>query len=86
MAVTAPDWLTRRGGTMREGPVGPGWFVLFDGGPQYELKPIPTAGKHSCQVMQTINGRYLESSGGTYPSAEDAVRGGLEDLRKALGW
>ena len=86
MAVTAPDWLTRRGGTVREGPNRRTWFVLFDGGPQYELKPIPAAGKHSCQVMQTINGRYLEGSGSIYPSVEDAVRGGLEDLRKALGW
>jgi hypothetical protein len=85
MTLTAPDWLTRRGASLRAGPDGSSWFVLFDGGPQYQLKPIPEAGQHGCQVIQTINGRHLE--GGTpYPSQEDALRGGLEDLRKALGW
>jgi hypothetical protein len=85
MPVEPPDWLTRHGGTLRATFDGRSWTVLFDGRPQYLLRPIPAAGKYSCEVMQTVNGRRLES-GSTYPTAEDALRGGLEDLRKALGW
>jgi hypothetical protein len=85
MAVSTPEWLTKHDGSLRAGPDGVSWVVVFDQQPQYVLKPVPAAGQYSCQVMQSINGRYLES-GGTYPSAEEAVKGGLEDLRKALGW
>jgi hypothetical protein len=83
MALTTPEWLTRHGGELRVNHAA--WIVYFDKEPQYRLTAIPVAGKFGCEVMQTINGKREESSG-TYPSAEDAIRGGLEDLRKALGW
>jgi hypothetical protein len=83
--VTTPDWLAKHGGVLERSNRGDAWLVLLDHSPQYRLVPVPAAGKYSCQVMQTVNGRRLEG-GGTYPSVEDAVRGGLEDLRKALGW
>ena len=82
MTVTAPDWLVRHGGELRAGKA---WLIYLSGEPQYLLVPTPAAGKFSCRVTQTINGQRLDSAT-TYPSAEDAVRGGLEDLRKALGW
>ena len=85
MALTTPDWLTRRGGELRADPDGRSWAALLEGQPHYLLVPVPAAGKYSCRVTQTVNGRRLDR-GGTYPSAEDAVRGGLEDLRQALGW
>jgi hypothetical protein len=43
------------------------------------------AGKFGCSVTQTVNGKRLDS-GASYATLEDALRGGLEDLRKALGW
>jgi hypothetical protein len=82
--VTAPEWLTRHGGAVRPA-VGHGHAVLIDGAPQYLLVPTPATGKFGCKVEQTINGRRLDS-GATYATEDDAVRGGLEDLRKALGW
>jgi hypothetical protein len=85
MAVITPDWLGRHGGQLQEANAGPYWLVLLDDEPQYRLTPVPAAGKHSCLVTQTVNGRRLDS-GGTYPTLEDALRGGLEDLRKSLGW
>jgi hypothetical protein len=84
MAVATPDWLAQHKGAVREG-VHESWLVIFDSAPQYRLVPRPAAGKYSCEVMQTINGKRLDR-GGTFPSVEDAVRGGLEDLRVALGW
>ena len=61
------------------------WFVLFGDEPQYRLAPTPVVGKYGCQIEQTNNGRRLDSKD-TYPTPEEAVRGGLEALRKALGW
>jgi hypothetical protein len=83
--VATPDWLAKRGGMLQPSTQVGTWLVSLDGSPQYRLVPVPAAGKYSCQVTQTVNGRRLEGSG-TYPSIEDAIRGGLADLRKALGW
>lgn len=85
MAVTAPDWLTKRGGEVRPTSDGQFCVVVFDGNPQYRLRAIPTAGKHSCEVEQLNNGKRRDS-GATFPNADDAVRGGLDELRKLLGW
>jgi hypothetical protein len=85
MAVTAPDWLTRHDCTLRPQVEGRSWMVLFDGEPQYLLVAVPAAGKYNCQVLQTVNGKHLGSSA-TYSTVDDAIRGGLEDLRKVLGW
>jgi len=85
MAVTTPEWLTQRGGELLAGRDGKNWLLYFDKEPQYLLALVPAQGKYSCRVTQTINGRRLDA-GGAYPTPEDAVRGGLEDLRQALGW
>jgi hypothetical protein len=75
----------RHGGELRPGVDGKSWVVLLEGKPQYLLTPVPAAGKDTCEVRQTVNGRRLES-GASYASPEAALRGGLEDLRRALGW
>jgi len=85
MALTAPDWLTRRGGTLRVHPDGSSWWVVIDGRPLYMLRAIPAKNKFSSQVEETVNGKRLESKT-VYAAAEEALRGGLEDLRKNLGW
>jgi hypothetical protein len=85
MTLPTPDWLTRHGGELRPGVGGTSWVVFFDGEPQYRLEPVPVKGRHGCKVTQTINGRMVASEG-LYPTIEDAVRGGLEELRQALGW
>jgi hypothetical protein len=84
-AMQIPEWLRRRGGDLQLCPDGRSWAVLLNGEPQYLLVPFPVAGKHGCIVEQTVNGKRLESKN-TYASQEEALRGGLEDLRKALGW
>lgn len=87
MSVATPDWLKQRLGDFRQGTgaTQATWFVVFDRQPEYRLTPVPAGGKFSCHVVQTRNGKRLDK-GGVFPSEEDAVRGGLEDLRKALGW
>jgi hypothetical protein len=86
MAVTTPDWLAQRGGEVQASRDGKSWLVYFDGEPQYLLMAVPVKGQFGCRISQTINGRRLDRDGATYPSAEDAARGGLETLRQVLGW
>jgi hypothetical protein len=83
--MTTPDWIIRHGGDVRPGPLSQIWYVYFDGEPQYALSLVPVAGKHSCEVRQTINGRQLDS-GSAHATEEEAISAGLEELRKALGW
>jgi hypothetical protein len=85
MALTTPDWLVRHDGALRQTSLPKTWVVLLRGEAQYRLVTAPAGGQHACQVTQTVNGKRLES-GSKFPSEEEALRGGLEDLRKALGW
>jgi hypothetical protein len=85
MALSTPEWLAKHGGATQLTADGVGCMVFFDGQPQYFVLPRPAAGRFASQVTQTINGKRLES-GATYPTADQAVLGGLEDLRNVLGW
>jgi hypothetical protein len=60
-------------------------MVLLGKEPQYLLIPVPSAGRFGCAVMQTINGKRLDGNA-SYQTEDEALCGGLEDLRKALGW
>jgi hypothetical protein len=83
--MTAPEWLVRHGGDCQLASDGRTWHVLFRGEPQYALWTTPVAGKYGCTVRQNNNGKRLESVG-SFPTSDEALRGGLEVLRKALGW
>lgn len=83
--MTAPEWLSKRGGALRLASDGRTWYVLLSGEPQYSLVPYPVEGKCGATVKQTNNGRMIESKS-VAVTADDAIKAGLEDLRKALGW
>jgi hypothetical protein len=83
--MTLPDWVAQRGGDLKLGSDGRTWFFHLDGKPQYSLAAVPVGGRFGCTIRQTINGKRVESLG-VQGSADDAIRMGLEDLRKALGW
>jgi len=85
MAITTPDWLQARGGRLVPGYDGRTWLVLINETPQYKLIPVPAAGRFACQIVQTNNGKRLDK-GATYPTAGEAIQGGLDELRQALGW
>jgi hypothetical protein len=85
MTTTTPDWLTRRDVNLQASKDGLSWLVYLGKQPQYLLMAVPVKGQYGCRITQTINGRRLDS-GATYTSVEAALQGGLEDLRKALGW
>jgi hypothetical protein len=84
--LPVPDWLTRRDGALKPGVFPETCFVLVGGQPLYKLEVRPTAGVYACAITHTVNGRRLDDAKATYPSADAAVAGGLEQLRAALGW
>jgi hypothetical protein len=83
--MTTPDWLRQRGGELKLGTDGRTWYFIVGGQPQYSLVAVPAGGRFGCTIRQTINGKRIASAG-VHASAEDAIRAGLEDLRKELGW
>lgn len=85
MAVTTPEWLTKHGGNLGVSQDERRYAVYFAREPQYVVEVVPTAGKFSTRVVQSINGRRLQNTG-VFPSPDEAAAGGLEDLRKSLGW
>ncbi|HEX4592270.1 MAG TPA: hypothetical protein VH120_20210 [Gemmataceae bacterium] len=83
--MTPPEWLVRHDGTLRLATDGRTWLVFFDGAPHYNLTPSPAVGRFACQVCQTENGKRIDKVT-TFASADEALRGGLEELRTFLGW
>lgn len=86
LVLNTPEWLERRGGSLEHGADGKSWFVVLNNHqPQYRLVPVPVEGKFGCAITQTISGKRLMSSS-VGDSQEQAITGGLDDLRKTLGW
>ena len=85
MSLPTPDWLTQHGCELKASKDGHSSTVYFNGKLEYLLVPTPAGGKFACRVAQTANGKRLDA-GATFATSDEALRGGLEDLRKALGW
>lgn len=83
--MTAPEWLTQRGGGLKPVPNGHAVAVVFNGSQQYRLEPMPVGLKFGCRIIQTVNGKRLDGTA-TWETKEQALQGGLEELRKVLGW
>jgi hypothetical protein len=83
--MTAPEWLVRHGGDVKLASDGRTWHVVFAHEPQYALWTTPVSGKFGCAIRQNNNGRRLPCDA-TFAGNDEALRGGLEELRKTLGW
>jgi hypothetical protein len=83
--ANVPDWLKLRQGELKPSKYGSTWTVYFAGEPLYLLEPVPAQGKFACRVSMTNNGKRLDR-GGVWASRAEAIKGGLEDLREAMGW
>ena len=84
--MTTPEFLTLRHGSLRQGLNDSTWLVLLEGHPQYKLVATPSKGKFSCSVMQTVNGKRLDKGEAIFGTIDEAIVGGLEELRVKLGW
>jgi hypothetical protein len=85
MTLTPPGWLAQHGSSLKLGSDGSTLFLLMAEQPNYSLKPVPVQGRFGCAIRQTNNGRPIPS-GSTFPTREEALQSGLEDLGKELGW
>jgi hypothetical protein len=83
--MNPPEWLARHDGSLQLSPDGRSRLAFFDGAPRYRLEPRPAAGKFTCVVVQTENGKRIDK-GVAQPDADAALRAGLEELRVFLGW
>lgn len=83
--MTTPDWLTRHGAELHGNSDGRTFAVYFGPELTYTLAVVPSAGKFTCKVKESINGRSL-GDGSVHGSPDEAVAAGLEALRKFLGW
>jgi hypothetical protein len=82
---SVPDWLKLRDGSLKPGVRDQIVFVMVGDQPHYRLDVRPAAGQFACAVTQTVNGRRLDEAT-TYPTADAALAGGLDQLRAKLGW
>jgi hypothetical protein len=85
MTLTPPGWLAQRGGNLKLSSDGLTWFLFMADQPNYSLKSVPMQGRFGCSIRQTNNGRLIASAA-TFPTREEALKNGLEDLGKELGW
>jgi len=84
--LPAPEWLKARDGSLKPGIRPETLFVMVGSQPLYKLEVRPATGRHACAVSATVNGKRLDDAQATYPTADAAVAGGLDQLRAALGW
>jgi hypothetical protein len=82
---TVPDWLRLRDGSLKPGVRDQIVYVMVGDRPDYRLDVRPAGGTFTCAVTQTVNGRRLDDPT-TYPTADAALAGGLDQLRAKLGW
>src|SRR5262249_32599477 len=85
MPASTPDWMSQRGAALRESKDRHSWLVYLGKEPQYLLLAVPVRGKYGCRISQTVNGKRRDGPDGCQTS-DEALRGGLDQLRKALGW
>ncbi|MGF1578007.1 MAG: hypothetical protein ACFCD0_01450 [Gemmataceae bacterium] len=83
--MDTPDWLTRRGGSLKPGPQKHTWYAVFTDQLQYRLRPRPVGGEFGCDIVQTNNGKLIPSES-IAKTESGAVEVGLQDLAKHLGW
>jgi hypothetical protein len=85
MPVIAPEWLTRRGGALKQASDGRTWYVLLNGTPLYTVTERPVEGKFGCIIKHSNSGKPIDSTS-VAPAHDEAITAGLEELKKALGW
>jgi hypothetical protein len=60
--------------------------VWLENQPFYRLEVRPAWNRYSCAVVDLTNGQNVEDPRSVYATPEEALRGGLEQLRTRLGW
>ncbi len=84
--TAAPEWLTKRDGSLTPGIRPHMVFVVLGGAPQYKVEVRPAGGTYTAAVQQSVNGKRLDDGTTTYSSPDAALAGGLDQLRDRLGW
>jgi hypothetical protein len=83
--MTAPDWLSRREGTLQTGLSPETLFVVIAGRPDYRIDVRPAQGGYVAAITKTVNGARLDADA-VSKSVPDALSAGLSHLKSKLGW
>ena len=86
MTTTAPDWLTKRDGSLKPGIRDYIAHVMIGAQPLYRLEVRPAGGTFACAVISAITGKRLDDAALHYADAPAALAGGLDQLQAKLGW
>ena len=81
-----PEWLAKRDGGFAPGLRDSTLFVTVAKQPHYRLETRPAKGQFVCNVSQTHNGKLIDDAAAVYPTPDAALAGGLERLKRQLGW
>jgi len=81
-----PEWLQRRGGLLRRNLQSNIVEVWLEGQPLYRLEVRPAQNQYTCVIVDMTNARTVGDGYSIYATAEQALAGGLEQLRGYLGW
>jgi MFS family permease len=85
MNLTTPTWVSSRHGELHKGKDDYHWTVHLNGKSLYSVIATPAQGKYSCIVMLNASGKRVDG-GKIYLTVEEALVGGLDELRVHLGW
>lgn len=83
--TSTPEWLSKRQGELVASAKPDSYFVMLRGEPQYRLDLRPAMGKHTCVIIQTVNGKRLDN-GSIEESKQAALSSGLDQLKAQLRW
>ena len=86
MPPTTPEWLTKRDGALTPGLRDFITVVAIGGQPNYRLEVRPAGGQFTCGVTQSVNGKRLDDGLARSATPDEALSGGLDQLRSYLGW
>jgi len=86
MTMTAPEWLTKRDGSLKPGVRDFATHVMIGAQPLYRLEVRPAGGTFACAVVSALTGKRLDDVALHYADGPAALAGGLEQLRAKLGW
>jgi hypothetical protein len=81
-----PEWLQRRGGLLRRNLQSNIVEVWLEGQPLYRLEVRPARNQYTCVIVDMTSARPISNGSSIYATTEQALAGGLEQLRGYLGW
>lgn len=83
--MVTKEWLNKRNAEIRPSANGHSWLLYQGGKFIYMIGALPADGKFTNKIMESNNGNQIQK-GKIFESINEALEGGLTELRDHLGW